>query len=212
MSTLSAPALYYRLRDSAPRVSTVLATVRSRDRAPVTGPVGDRRRALDATSLRGPGATGTDGRVQALADPTTGRLLAVEGTDRFQGERFARVPLPSGDWVLADRGYAPARGILAAVRAQADVVVRINPATIRLSDAGGHRAPTAALAAQGPAVGPVEFARWRPDPPAPTASRQSGSRPVARARVTIFSGGSPQPRRSRRHPARPRVISVAVAD
>ena len=180
VSTLSAPALYYRLRDSAPWLSAVLAAVLSRDLPPVTGPAGYRLRALDATSLSGPGATGTDWRVHALADPTTGRLIAVEVTDRFQGESFARVPLQSGDLVLADRGYAHARGILAAVRAQAHVVVRINPETIRLYDAAGHRAQTAALAAQVPAVGPVEFALWLPEPPAPTASRKSW--PLAHAR------------------------------
>ena len=205
VSTLSAPALYYRLRDSAPWLSAVLAAVLSRELAPVTGPAGYRLRALDATSLSGPGATGTDWRVHALADPTTGRLIAVEVTDRFQGESFARVPLQSGDLVLADRGYAHARGILAAVRAQADGGAGLTPrrSAWMMPGAIGPRPrcwpPRSRRSAPSnlpcgcrnprrlPRVG--NRGRW----PTPAPGPASGSRPFARARAIILSGCSPRP-------------------
>jgi hypothetical protein len=166
VSSISAPALFYRLRDSTAWLSRLLAEVLSATLEPVHGPSGYRLRVIDATSISGPGATGTDWRVHALADPMTGNLVAIEITDRFAGESLAQVPLQPGDLVVGDRGYAHARGIAAAVRAGADVVVRINPDTLRLYDASGHRATEAELEPQVPTLGAAEFDLRLPEPPA----------------------------------------------
>lgn len=173
VSSISAPALYYRLRDGATWLSHLLADVLGANLEPIRGPAGYRLRVIDATSISGPGAKGTDWRVHAMADPTTGNLTAIEITDRFVGEGFTQVPLQPGDLVVGDRGYAHARGIAAAARAGADVVVRINPDTIRLYDVDHHRTSQRVLEAQVPKVGAVEFDLWMPEPPERWNSHQS---------------------------------------
>ncbi len=127
---------------------------------------------VDATRISGPGAKGTDGRVHALADPPTGNLTALAITDRGVGEGLTQVPLPPGDRVGGDRGYAHARGIGAAVRAGADVVVRINPGTMRLSEAAHRRVSAQGLEPQVPQVGAAACDLWTPEPPESWHSQQ----------------------------------------
>ena len=68
---------------------------------------------------------------------TAGRLHQVEGTDRRGGEHLARSQWQPGAVVVADRGYGYRRSVARAVRQQADVVLRIHPATLPLeTDAG----------------------------------------------------------------------------
>jgi len=53
-------------------------------------------------------------------------------TDRYGGEHLAPYPWQAGDVIVADRGYGYRRSVATAVRQQADVVVRIPPATFPL--------------------------------------------------------------------------------
>lgn len=130
---ITGPGVFYRLRESEGWLAALLAGVLQHDVAPVDG-AALQARIVDATVLTGPGAKGTEWRVHVLADPGTGGLEAVELTDASGGEGYARHPVGKGDVVLGDRAYASARGIAAATKQGANVVVRLNPHTIRLCD------------------------------------------------------------------------------
>ena len=132
LSSLSPPALFYRVRDAERWLSELLGAVLTREVPPPLSKL--RLRAVDATVITGPGAEGTEWRVHALAEPGSGRFCAVELTDEHVGEGYGLHPLSTGDVVLGDRGYAYARSIAAANAKGAAVIVRINPRGIRLCD------------------------------------------------------------------------------
>jgi len=131
LSELSAPALFYRVRDAEVWLSSLLAGVLAGEIAPPLKR-GFRLRAVDATVVCGPGAKGTEWRLHALCDPASGRLCAVQMTDAHGAEGYGLHPAREGDIVLGDRGYAYSGSIAAARRSGAEVIVRINPQTIRL--------------------------------------------------------------------------------
>jgi len=133
LSEMTPTAFFFRVRDSEAWLSALLGQVLSSEVAPPKRRF--RLRAVDATVITGPGAKGTEWRAHVLADPATGRLCAVNLSDEHGGESYSRHPLQEGDVVLGDRGYAHARGIAAAIRQKAAVVVRINPQTLRLCTA-----------------------------------------------------------------------------
>jgi hypothetical protein len=68
-------------------------------------------------------------------DFTAGRLGQGQVTDRRGGEHLGRYQWQAGDVIVADRGYGYRRSVALAVRQQADVVLRIHPATFPLETA-----------------------------------------------------------------------------
>ena len=99
---------------------------------------------VDATVINGPGqaAVGQSSvqwRAHVLINPATGSFGSVELTDDSGGEKLARHPVVKGDVILGDRAYATARGLHAVRQAEAHVVVRLNPATLRTCDAKHRR-------------------------------------------------------------------------
>jgi len=84
---------------------------------------------VDASCLGQPGGTGDDWRLHLAYDLMAGRMSQVRVTDRRGGERLDRYTWQAGDVIVADRGYGYRRSVATAVRQQADVVVRIHPAT-----------------------------------------------------------------------------------
>jgi len=87
---------------------------------------------VDASTLGQPGGTGDDWRLHLAYDFTVGRMSQVRVTDRHGGEHLAQYTWQAGDVIVADRGYGYRRSVATAVRQQADVVVRIHPATFPL--------------------------------------------------------------------------------
>src|SRR2546427_267247 len=84
-------------------------------------------------------------RVRGLATPPdllrgvlAGRMHQVDGTDRRGGEHLERYRWHAGEVIVADRGYGYRRSVATAVRQQADVVVRIHPATFPLETEAGQ--------------------------------------------------------------------------
>jgi len=130
LAEITGPGLFYRLREAEVWLQELLAKTLAGDVR--CGPAGLRLRIVDATVLNGPGAAGTEWRAHVMVDPATGKFLSVELTNASGGERLARYPFTAGDIVLGDRAYATARGLEAIKAAQADVVVRLNPHTLRL--------------------------------------------------------------------------------
>ena len=116
------------------------------------GPGSRRVRLLDATRLRHPGGTGDDWRVHFAYDFTAGRMDAVMVTDQHSAERLAHFTLQPGDIAVADNGYGYRSSVATAVRQQADVVLRITPATFPVTTAAGEAFDLTAWLRQGSAA------------------------------------------------------------
>ena len=100
---------------------------------------GPRRiRLIDATRLRQVGGVGDDWRVHWSDDLGAGRLDEVAVTDRHRAEGLDHFALAPGDIAVGDSGYGYRRSVAAAMAAQADVVVRIDPRTCPLEDEAGQ--------------------------------------------------------------------------
>ena len=93
---------------------------------------------VDASTLGQPGGTGDDWRLHLAYDLLAGRLHQVSVTDRHGGEHLERYRWHAGEVIVADRGYGYRRSVATAVRQQADVVVRIHPATFPLETEAGQ--------------------------------------------------------------------------
>lgn len=122
---------------------------------------GYRLRAVDASNLQEPGATGTDWRLHySLALPAL-CCDHLELTDAHGGESLTRFRVAPKDLLLGDRGYCRAPGLAYVQRAQAHYLVRLHSTALPLKDARSH--PVDLLAAVRtiqdftPKEWPVEF-------------------------------------------------------
>lgn len=93
---------------------------------------------VDASTLGQPGGTGDDWRLHLAYDLLAGRMHQVSVTDRHGGEHLEHYRWHAGAVIVADRGYGYRRSVATAVRQQADVVVRIHPATFPLETEAGQ--------------------------------------------------------------------------
>jgi len=130
--------------------------------------MGYRLLAVDATTLCGPGAKGTDQRLHVVYDLGKGLPISVDLTDAKGGETFRRhTCFGKGDLVLADACYGVGPGLLSALRDGARLLVRFNFETIRLL--GEDEEKIWPDQAQGvlPSEGFVDFCAYLPEWPAP---------------------------------------------
>ena len=97
-------------------------------------PAGRRFVLIDASSIQAPGATGTDHRLHIAMDLRTLQFIEVLVSDVHTGETLKHFPLSTGDVAVADRGYAHAQGMSAAVKQGAELIVRLNPFSVVLCD------------------------------------------------------------------------------
>lgn len=102
-------------------------------------PEGHQLRAVDATCVQEPGATGTDWRVHYCLSLPDMRCDFYELTDVGGGETYKRLPIHAGDIVLGDRGYCHREGVAHVVSQQGDVIVRLNSTSFPLLCAKGDR-------------------------------------------------------------------------
>src|SRR5215475_5748648 len=100
-------------------------------------PSGRRFVVIDASSMQAPGATGTDQRLHLAMDLWSWQFLEVLVSDVHTGETLKHFTFAPGDVAVADRGYAQCQGMRAAVAQGADLLVRLNPFSVVLSDAAG---------------------------------------------------------------------------
>lgn len=94
--------------------------------APLTVPPRRRIRAVDATTVQEPGATGTDWRVHYAITLPEMHCDFYEVTDAKGGEGYGRLPVRPGDIVLGDRGYGYRQGVAHVLKQQGDVIVRLS--------------------------------------------------------------------------------------
>jgi hypothetical protein len=93
---------------------------------------GRRLRAVDATTIEEPGATGTDWRVHYSISLPEMRCDFYEITDQHGGETYQRIPIQPGDIILGDRGYAYREGVGHVLKHYGDVIVRLGSTTFPL--------------------------------------------------------------------------------
>ena len=171
LAEITGPGLFYRLRESETWLEQVLAQVLGEQLPQAVGgwPV----RVVDATVINGPGPKAVQWRAHVLVNPSTGGFRSVELTDDSGGEKLARHPVKKGELVLGDRAYGTARGVYAVRQAEAHVVVRFNPATLRTCDDQRRRIFLEEKEAEVPATGVVEINVTLPVPPERTKSHKT---------------------------------------
>lgn len=102
-------------------------------------PEGRRLRAVDATTVEEPGATGTDWRVHYCISLPEMRCDFYEVTDAKGGETYKRIPVQPGDIILGDRGYCHRKGVAHVLGQRGDVIVRLNSTSFPLLEARRNR-------------------------------------------------------------------------
>ena len=140
VADISEAAWRKRLRASSPWLLWILSELVATSEVSVPLGVCPRGHILlvDASCLGQPGGTGDDWRLHLAYDFTAGRLGQVQVTDRRGGEHLGRYQWQAGDVIVADRGYGYRRSVALALRQQADVVLRIHPATFPLETDTGQ--------------------------------------------------------------------------
>jgi hypothetical protein len=139
LADISEAAWRQRLRRRNAWLLWLLGALLAAPEAPVpAGPCPAGRLLLvDASCLHQPGGTGDDWRLHWAYDFRAGRMAQVHVTDRYGGERLDRYTWQAGDVIVADNGYGYRRSVAVAVQQQADVIMRIHPATFPLETAAG---------------------------------------------------------------------------
>lgn len=108
---------------------------------PPCGGAGLRHRllAVDATTVKAPGAQSPPWRLHVSYDLVSGRIDHIEISDATGGEALARFPLRDGDIAICDAGYGHVPDIASARRQGADIVVAIAWNNIVLRQTDGQR-------------------------------------------------------------------------
>jgi hypothetical protein len=91
---------------------------------------------IDATTICGPGAVGTDARIHTKMRIADVAVLEAMVTDARGGETFKRFMFAPGELVIADRCYSNAGNVAYAREHGADVLVRYNRGALPLSYMG----------------------------------------------------------------------------
>lgn len=129
LAELSSVALWNRLRKSQAWLRSLCLELFRERGLELSEAGGLQVRALDATTVKEPGKTGSLWRVHySVRLPSLAcdffHLTATEGAGT--GESFMQFPIQAGDYLLADRGYSTAPGLRHVVQAGGLVTVRVN--------------------------------------------------------------------------------------
>jgi Transposase DDE domain len=139
LAPISAVGVFKRLRAAEPWLRWLAQQMRGAADLPLEA-AGRRLRAVDATSVSEPGSTGTDWKVHWAVNLADLQCDFFELTDiREGGETFRRVPVVMGDILMGDRVYAAPPGVAHVVKAQGDVLVRLNRQALPLFERDGRR-------------------------------------------------------------------------
>jgi hypothetical protein len=171
LAEITGPGLFYRLREAEGWLAHVLAQTLAAQ--VLASPMKWSLRVVDATVINGPGPVAVQWRAHVLVDPATGGFRAVELTGNEGGEKLARHCVQPGEVILGDRAYATARGVHAVREAEAHVLVRLNPVTMRICDENQKRIYLEKRERRVPKVGGMEYNIIIPVPPKPTKSHKT---------------------------------------
>lgn len=173
---LSSVALYKRLKASEEWLRWMAARLREEGEA-VPLPAGRRLRAVDATTISEPGATGTDWRIHYALNLRSLQCDYFELTDVEGGETWRRFPIQAGDILLGDRAYANGVGVARVVQAGGDVIVRWKARGLPLETTAGQKLNFLAVA-RGLRVGQIRDI--------PTQMRQAEDQPLIGGRLVVL--------------------------
>lgn len=139
LADMSQVALLKRLRSSGDWLAWIAQGLAQRLAGPLRLPSELRPRAVDSTTVQGPGSRGIDWRIHYVMDLLSLNCAGFELTDVHGGERLERTPMMAGDVLLADRNYLRAPGVAAARQAGAHVIIRMRWTHPALLDEKGER-------------------------------------------------------------------------
>jgi hypothetical protein len=133
-----------RLRNSEPWLKVLCVQLMAEGGLIVLSEGAPRIRIVDGTIVKEPGKTGSQWRIlYTIGLPELEcdflEVTAAEGTGH--GESLTRIPAKSGDLILGDAIYGGLPGLLAMKEKDADVLVRVNPATFAAYGRGKRRFP-----------------------------------------------------------------------
>ena len=136
LAELSAVALGKRLKKSKAWLQALCRELFQERGIDLAAAGGLQMRAVDATTIKEPGKTGSLWRLHSSVRlPSLAcdyfQLTATEGAGA--GESFARIPVQAGDCLVADRGYSTAAGLGRVAAAGGLVTVRVNTGALRFS-------------------------------------------------------------------------------
>ncbi len=144
LESMSAVALFKRMKTSGPWLEWIAARLAGQFRERPRAVGGRRLRVIDSTTIQRPASTGTDWRLHYTIDLGTLSCDWQALTDAHGAELLERAPVERGDVVLADRTFLRPLGARHVVAAGGDLVVRLRWTQSRLTDPDGK--PFTALA------------------------------------------------------------------
>jgi hypothetical protein len=123
---ISDTAIHNRLKACVPRLKALL----SRMMGDAAKPLLDghsRFLIVDGSTVRGPGAKGTENRLHLAIDLVKLHLVHIRVTDEREGEHLGHHPLQNRDAVVMDRGYDRAQMWIDRADPGVSLIVRHNP-------------------------------------------------------------------------------------
>ena len=135
LAELTAAAVWQRLRKAKGWLHALCMELWREQGVDLSADGGLQIRALDATTVKEPGKTGSLWRLHySVRLPSLAcdffQLTETQGVGT--GESFRQFPVGPGDYLLAGRGYSTARGLLHVERAGGRATVRVNPSSLPL--------------------------------------------------------------------------------
>jgi hypothetical protein len=143
---MSAPALLERMQKSTEWLRWLASKLCDPFRERPVLPEGLRPRAVDSTTIEGPGNTTTEWRLHYALDLLTLSCDWHELTDAKGAESLARTPVRPGDVLLGDRNYLLANPVRDVIAGGAHVLVRMRWSHPAMVDAKGKAVSALALA------------------------------------------------------------------
>lgn len=125
IATMSAPALYFRIKQSGAWLRWIAEGLSGslRSKAPPASKL--RPRVVDSTTIQGPGSTTSEWRIHYTLDLFTLFCDWHELSPASTAESLARTPIRPGDVLIADRNYLKVDGIRAVAAGGGHVLVRM---------------------------------------------------------------------------------------
>lgn len=144
LADLSQVALKKRLAKSGPwLLSLCRALFEERGSTTAQCPeAGLRLRAVDATTVKEPGKTGSLWRIHysvRLPSLACDHFVVTETEGAGSGESFRQFPVAEGECLVGDRGYSTASGIAHVAGAGGHVMVRVNTGSLHFLGSDGRR-------------------------------------------------------------------------
>ena len=141
LAELSAVALWNRLKKSQAWLRALCVELFRERGLELSASAGLQVRAIDATTVKEPGKTGSLWRVHySVCLPSLAcdffKLTETQGAGT--GESFVHFPIRAGDYLLADRGYSTAAGIRYVADTGGRITVRVNTRALPLRTLEGR--------------------------------------------------------------------------